>query len=845
MNVCTRTWARIFPSIFIALIFVILAVLSGCAASNAVPASPGPSNLVYPQVAIVVTAGQAITPDTPIVTGSAASYAVVPALPAGLSLSAATGTISGTPSAPASQTMYTITASNGSGSTSASVQITVNLGPPSNLTYPQTTISVTLGQVITTDTPTVLGTVTSYSISPTLPAGLSLNSTTGAISGTPTVSAVSSSYTVTASNASGNTTATVTISVAHNVNTLLELGHATQLVALRLQGGRVLSIDYSGHWVLWDYNSANIVASGDAAGPVDLLAAIQRFVELGGSVAVDGIANGVEVRAAFDGHLLSTISFAALNTTPTAADMPWWQLASDGSYICIGSTNGLYVYSTAGQQIASVAGDYRAAKVFAAPGQVLVALGPKGSSIIETISATTGASSTSAPFSGQFNSWFLDGGRFLSNLGTTVWVFSSAAVQQAVVSLPTFAQIGGEGNWIWTYQPGYPQSPMSVYPVGSNSPALSFDAGLSASIIGSGTSIGCLSQVDENGSVIDLSGSTPVKTDFTTSVAYLNTFSASSSSQWVAGTRHGVVVDGASLSGSPRYFGHGQAWSIAGSSAHAAISTAAGEILVFDPYQRALEKTVGFSSSKLNLSADGTVLGAAGNSKDAQYAPDETLKFYSVPSGALISSFPYSGLPAGPYLFDFTLSASGSTIGRLSIDPASFTMMRQVTDIHGGSPVWSDLTSSYGLGPYDEPVFLSPNGTLIATYTGGVTASTYTNIFRDVTLVTAVPGNAIGWLDNGRVLVNQYSQIKYSTQYSGAKIYSPDGVVLATSAVPELPSIQPVSSDLIYSPDKNAIYSLSAGQALWTGTSPSVGIGAFAGASVVYESGHRVLIESQ
>ena len=82
---------------------------------------------------------------------------------------------------------------------------------PSALSY--VNISGTVGSAITSVTPTVTGTVASYSIEPTLPAGLSIDPTTGVISGTPTVTATSAIYTVTATNAGGNTTATLTVAV--------------------------------------------------------------------------------------------------------------------------------------------------------------------------------------------------------------------------------------------------------------------------------------------------------------------------------------------------------------------------------------------------------------------------------------------------------------------------------------------------------------------------------------------------------------------------------------------------------------------------------------------------------
>src|SRR5882672_11978145 len=60
--------------------------------------------------------------------------------------------------------------------------------------------------------PSVSGTVTAYSVSPALPAGLTLGPTSGVISGTPLV-ASSGTYTVTASNGAGAATAVLTLVV--------------------------------------------------------------------------------------------------------------------------------------------------------------------------------------------------------------------------------------------------------------------------------------------------------------------------------------------------------------------------------------------------------------------------------------------------------------------------------------------------------------------------------------------------------------------------------------------------------------------------------------------------------
>ena len=71
-----------------------------------------------------------------------------------------------------------------------------------------------MGVAITINTPTSSGgAVTSYVVSPALPAGLTLNPSTGVISGAPTVASSTASYTVTATNSGGSTTASLSIAV--------------------------------------------------------------------------------------------------------------------------------------------------------------------------------------------------------------------------------------------------------------------------------------------------------------------------------------------------------------------------------------------------------------------------------------------------------------------------------------------------------------------------------------------------------------------------------------------------------------------------------------------------------
>jgi uncharacterized repeat protein (TIGR01451 family) len=133
---------------------------------------------------------------SPSVSGNVISYSVSPALPSGLSLNTTTGVISGTPTVVSANATYTVTATNSGGFTTFGIQIQVNDIAPSGLSYNSPNV-FTVGTLIGNLTPSVSGNVISYSVLPALPSGLSLNTSTGVISGTPTVVSANATYTVT------------------------------------------------------------------------------------------------------------------------------------------------------------------------------------------------------------------------------------------------------------------------------------------------------------------------------------------------------------------------------------------------------------------------------------------------------------------------------------------------------------------------------------------------------------------------------------------------------------------------------------------------------------------------
>ena len=139
------------------------------------------------------------------VTGGAGTltYSVsVPALPAGLSLNSSTGAITGTPTGPNGTASFSVkvTDSSTAGAQSATqaLSILINLPPAPTIT----TASLPAGVEGTAYSQTLAGTcgygTCTWSITAgSLPAGLSLNSSTGAITGTPTGPNGTTNFTVT------------------------------------------------------------------------------------------------------------------------------------------------------------------------------------------------------------------------------------------------------------------------------------------------------------------------------------------------------------------------------------------------------------------------------------------------------------------------------------------------------------------------------------------------------------------------------------------------------------------------------------------------------------------------
>lgn len=224
-----------------------------------------PTGLSYSPSTATVKRNEPLTVMNPTVTNVVTEWTVSPSLPNGLSLTNK-GAIVGVPSIVRSSTTYTITARNQRSSTTATVTITVEAASctgmvnmngqavtvangatldapcldgydgtakrtcndgvysaidyatciakkPTDLAYSVSTYSLTQNEVLSTGRPLYGNIITSFSVSPSLPEGLSIDETTGIISGTATTLAPSQVYTITGSNKDASETTTITLEV--------------------------------------------------------------------------------------------------------------------------------------------------------------------------------------------------------------------------------------------------------------------------------------------------------------------------------------------------------------------------------------------------------------------------------------------------------------------------------------------------------------------------------------------------------------------------------------------------------------------------------------------------------
>ena len=257
--------------------------------------------------------------------GSPTSYGAT-GLPAGLNINTGTGAITGTPTV-AGPSSVTVSATNSAGTGSATLAITINSSASAPVISSSLAATGTVGtafsyQIAASGSPTSFGATG-------LPAGLNINTGTGAITGTPTV-AGTSNVSVSATNGSGTGTATLVITVSPS------------------GGGGGGGTGTNGVLLGWNMSGQ----SNFGTSPLPPTVYVTNLVTVGGLTRSVGVAtNGVAAARAWGGSSWTNTNCLASFTVSVAdgyklslSNIPTFDYRRSGT----GASNGVLQYSTNG-----------------------------------------------------------------------------------------------------------------------------------------------------------------------------------------------------------------------------------------------------------------------------------------------------------------------------------------------------------------------------------------------------------------------------------------------------------------------------------------------------------------
>jgi hypothetical protein len=613
--------------------------------------------------------------------------------------------------------------------------------------------------------------------------------------------------------------------------------------AVRRGGNRLLAqyVD-NGAWTLWDTDLRTQIARGNGrtAQTPDVS---QPFLAIaGGTLAVE-VADGIELRNAADGSLRTTVRVGAGGVRG---------LASDGSYLWRTSDADLRVWRADGSPLVTLPGAYGRAKVLAGPEGLRVALGPRGNDVVEMVSAVDGGARTlGKPFAGQFQFWFADGARFLTQEGSGVWIYSKDA-DLAMFTAGTGTYLGGSRDILWASR--WQTRPNSqnvqffeidfagkkINPEPSASIAVPTASGIQSAaspdvfmMLTGGVSGDRLAVARLTTPVQVTIHAVPSAEPGSGRLANLGVPSIDEAGRIAISTTGSFVFDESVLlrpeSAQSYTYTCGAIVGLAASARDgaAAVLTKSGVILGrLGPAHWQPLGQLPVSATKAEVSFDGKTLALWSDLKTSVYGFDDGRKLGERPLAGLNVRFEFLDLMSGN---GQRFSSYGTSEG-LRVSDLTDTI------VEAKSPA-----TIY-------PAFrLSPAGKTAVSRWSGMTGWS-TDVYGAGALLTAIPGQVAGWLDEDRVV---------TTTEAGVRAYRLDGHAVAGLTFPQVASaLVPVdgSRALVFrqahetfevrlNSGPPVLWDLAAGRALWTAPAGVEHVAPVPG-GVAYVEGTKIVVEA-
>jgi hypothetical protein len=626
---------------------------------------------------------------------------------------------------------------------------------------------------------------------------------------------------------------------------LLQVGHSAAVTITRISGGRILTLDAAGTWILWETSTRRALATGSSGIEGTEPEATADLVDT--KFVVSRGTEQVEVRASVDGHLLTTI------------DAPGpVQLANDASYVwghSIANPRTLRVWSIDGQLLVNRPGTYvwpyvsdiganppfvshiGADTFFAASSELLAVLSTPSGDVIETIAIPSGEVTASAPLSAPFKGWFADGTHYFTKTGAVLGVYARDGTQRQLVQVQSGAgAVGGYGQFFWAWDPEPQITVSKVWRIGTAEPVLSglqgrpahFDQGMLALPLwrdGGGYTL-----YDGRFTIVNLRDDAP---ETTTLERPLNLAADPNGSIYVGVTNDGSAnwvmakdsllhVSSTGEARASTALGCGAPIEIAGSdTGRVAIANADGRIRVYDltlpehPLVQVLASTV--APASLHMSADGSTIAAQGTDIMVGY------NAFSVATGVATSLGPRA---------DFADLARTATIlarlHRTGTNSATPTYEVALVDKAGqaqGSPIMVPTVTEHPASDGNNvKVAVSSDGRRVAVATAGDDAGAriVAVIYVDGVLQGAAQGGPVAWVDDTHLLVNRVINNPRGGGWvrDGSYLVDSAGQVVQTLSLPMMARARAIDASRFYSPGHNAIFSTSDGSVSWTGDGP-------------------------